>query len=100
RGVALAGAMDDHPGEPHYYLAFIGVAPNRQRHGMGTALLQDSLARIDKAGAPAYLENSNPRNLPLYQRLGFRVIKEVRAPGGAPPIFAMWRPAKGKIAKK
>jgi ribosomal protein S18 acetylase RimI-like enzyme len=96
RGVALAGAMDDHPSEPHFYLAFVGVAPNRQRRGMGTALLEETLARVDKAGAPAYLENSNPKNLPLYQRLGFRVIKEVRARPEAPPLFAMWRPASGK----
>jgi ribosomal protein S18 acetylase RimI-like enzyme len=96
RGVALAGAMDDHPSEPHYYLAFIGVAPNRQRHGMGTALMEESLARVDRAGAPAYLENSNARNLPFYQRLGFRVIKEVRARPEAPPLFAMWRPAAAR----
>jgi len=96
RGAALANAMEEHPAEPHYYLAFVAVAPNRQRQGMGTAILEESLARIDKAGAPAYLENSNPRNLPLYQRLGFRTIKEVRAGEGAPPLFAMWRPARGR----
>ncbi len=96
RGIALANAMDDHPAEPHYYLAFVAVAPNRQRQGLGTALLQETLARVDRAGAPAYLENSSPKNLALYQRLGFRVIKEVRAGEGAPPLFAMWRPASGK----
>ncbi len=96
RAAALAGAMDDHPAEPHYYLAFIAVAPNKRGHGMGSALLEETLARVDRAGAPAYLENSNPRNLPLYQRLGFRTIKEVRARDGAPPLFAMWRPATGK----
>lgn len=96
RAAALAGAMEDHPAEPHYYLAFIAVAPNKRGHGMGGALLEETLARVDKAGAPAYLENSNPRNTPLYARHGFRTIKEVRARDGAPPLFAMWRPASGK----
>jgi ribosomal protein S18 acetylase RimI-like enzyme len=100
RAAALAGAMEDHPSEPHYYLAFVGVAPNRQRRGLGTALLEETLARVDKAGAPAYLENSNPKNLPLYNELGFRVIKEVRARPDAPPLFAMWRPAAGGGAKR
>lgn len=100
RGLALANAMENHPSEPHYYLAFIGVAPNRQRQGLGTALLEETLARVDRAGAPAYLENSNPRNLPLYQRLGFRVIKEVRARPEAPPLFAMWRPGKQKAENR
>ena len=36
RGAAMAGAMDEHPGEPCFYLAFIGVAPNRQGRGLGT----------------------------------------------------------------
>lgn len=99
RAAALAGAMEGHPAEPHYYLAFVGVAPNRQRHGMGRALLQETLARVDRAGAPAYLENSNPRNLRLYQELGFRVIKEVRAGKDAPPLFAMWRPGKSASHK-
>jgi ribosomal protein S18 acetylase RimI-like enzyme len=99
RAAALAGAMEGHPAEPHYYLAFVAVAPNRQRHGMGTALMQETLARVDRAGAPAYLENSNPKNLPFYQRLGFRVIREVRAGKGAPPLFAMWRPATGAKGK-
>ena len=96
RGLALANAMEGHPAEPHYYLAFIGVAPNRQGRGLGTALLEETLARVDKAGAPAYLENSNPKNLGFYQGHGFRTIKEVRAGDGAPPLFAMWRPAAGK----
>jgi ribosomal protein S18 acetylase RimI-like enzyme len=96
RAAALANAMEDHPSEPHYYLAFVAVAPNRQQRGLGTALLQETLARVDRAGAPAYLESSNPKNLALYQRLGFRVIKEVRARPEAPPLFAMWRPASGR----
>jgi ribosomal protein S18 acetylase RimI-like enzyme len=93
RGAALAGAMEkNHPHEPHYYLGFIAVAPECQGQGLGSALLSATLERIDAAGAPAYLENSNPRNTPLYERHGFVAGKNI-APKGAPPMMAMWRKA-------
>jgi ribosomal protein S18 acetylase RimI-like enzyme len=96
RGAAMAAAMEHaHPKEPYFYLAFIGVAPRFQGSGMGSALLAETLARVDAAGAPAFLENSNPRNIKLYERLGFRVVHEVTARRDAPPLYAMWRPAKG-----
>jgi len=92
RGAAMAAAMErGHPQAPCFYLAFIGVAPRAQRTGLGSALLAHALTRIDALGANAYLENSNPRNLGLYERAGFSITREVRARSDAPPIFAMWR---------
>ena len=67
------------PHEPHFYLAFIAVAPRLQGLGLGSALLEATLARVDAAGAPAYLENSNPRNLALYERLGLHARPRDRA---------------------
>ena len=97
RGAALAAAMEEtRPRERHFYLAFLGVAPRLQGSGWGSALLERTLARIDATGANAYLDNSNPRNLPLYQRYGFEVVGEVIARSDAPPLYAMWRPARGR----
>ena len=94
RGAAMSAAMEDaHPAAPYFYLAFIGVAPRMQGRGMGSSLLRQTLARADASGTGAYLENSNPRNLRLYERAGFSVIREIKARADAPPIFAMWRPA-------
>lgn len=91
RGVALADAMEkNHPRQPHYYLGFIAVAPEYQGQGLGSALLGATLERI--GAAPAYLENSNLRNTPLYERHGFVAGKNI-APKGAPPMTAMWREA-------
>ncbi len=91
RGAALADAMEkNHPRQPHWYLGFIAVAPRRQGQGLGSALLAATLRRIDAAGTPAYLENSNPRNSPLYQRHGFVARRNI-APEGCPPMLAMWR---------
>jgi ribosomal protein S18 acetylase RimI-like enzyme len=82
-----------HPKEPHWYLAMIGVDPSRQGQGLGAALLKATLAQVDEQGLPAYLESSNPANLPLYERHGFEVQGEIR-PGDGPPIIPMLRPAR------
>lgn len=96
RGSAMGDAMEkNHPHIPHYYLAFIAVAPRFQGMGLGSALMDATLARVDAADAPAYLENSNPKNTKLYERSGFVRQKNI-APKGAPPLIAMWRDAKPK----
>ena len=94
RGSAMGDAMEkNHPHDPHYYLAFIGVAPRLQGMGLGGAMLEATIKRIDEAKGAAYLENSNPKNTKLYERMGF-VAKKSISPPGAPPLIAMWRPAR------
>lgn len=82
-----------HPKEPHWYLPLIGVAPARQGMGHGSALLQRALLQSDKDGTPAYLESSNPRNIPLYERHGFKLLGTIQVET-SPPIFPMLRPAQ------
>src|SRR5260221_2464182 len=66
RGSAMAEAMEkNHPHQPHFYLAFIAVAPRLQGLGLGSALLESTLKRVDEFGVPAYLGNSNPKNARL-----------------------------------
>lgn len=60
--------------EPHFYLFVIGAA--RRGGGLGSTLLRKVLDQCDRQGLGAYLESSNARNLPLYERHGFRVIAE------------------------
>ena len=67
-----------HPEEPHWYLPLIAADPSRQGEGLGTALMQTAMENIDADGRPAYLESSNPRNVPLYKRFGFEPIGEIR----------------------
>ncbi len=82
-----------HPQEPHWYLAAVGVDPARQGEGLGSALIKAGLRLCDEQGLPAYLESSNPRNVPLYERHGFEVIGLVQ-PADYPPLYPMLRPAR------
>lgn len=82
-----------HPEEPHWYLPLIGVVPAQQGRGLGSAIMEHGLALCDEARLPAYLESTNPKNIPLYERHGFTVIGEIRI-GRCPPIFPMLRTAR------
>jgi len=79
-----------HPTDPHWYLPLIGVDPAYQGRGYGTALLDYALQTCDRDHLPAYLESTNPRNIPLYQRHGFEVLGTIQA-GGSPPLVPMLR---------
>jgi GNAT superfamily N-acetyltransferase len=83
-GDAVA-ALDEHRRrhvpEPHFYLSALGVEPERQGEGIGTALLRPTLDRCDRERIPAYLETAVARNVLLYERLRFDVVEEIDLPG-------------------
>lgn len=83
-----------HPAEPYWYLPLIGVDPAVQGRGLGSRLLEAALQIVDRDGVPAYLEASNARNLPLYERYGFRLTGTIRA-GSSPSLYPMVRPRSG-----
>ena len=78
--------LRNRPPGPFWYLAALGAA--QQGRGVGTTLLEHRLDRIE---GPAYLESSNERNLPLYERFGFRVTGEIHLPEGGPTLWKMYR---------
>ena len=81
-----------HPKEPHWYLPMIGVDPTRQGNGVGSSLMKHSLEICDRDNLIAYLESSNPRNISLYERYGFKVIGEIQS-GSSPVVRPMLREA-------
>jgi ribosomal protein S18 acetylase RimI-like enzyme len=84
-----------HPrGESHYYLSLLATDPARRGNGYGLGLLADNLHLIDAEGANAYLEASNPANVPLYRRYGFVERGQFSLPDGGPTVQTMWRPAR------
>ncbi|MCX4988529.1 MULTISPECIES: N-acetyltransferase [unclassified Streptomyces] len=92
--VELIGRLtaDVHPvGRAHAYLWMIGVAPERQGEGLGSALIESVLERCDREGLAAYLEASNDRSRALYERLGFVLSgRPLDLPDG-PRMWPMWR---------
>jgi GNAT superfamily N-acetyltransferase len=66
---------------PHFYLSALGVEPDRQGTGIGTALMGPVIARCDRDALPAYLETAVARNVLLYERVGFGVVDELILPG-------------------
>jgi GNAT superfamily N-acetyltransferase len=70
------------PGK-HLYLSILGVEPSRQGQGLGSALIRPMVERADAEGLPCYLETFQPRNLPLYQKHGFKItVEEVEPNSG------------------
>ena len=96
---AMIGALNAieraHPTEPHYYLEILGTRQDRQSKGVGSAVINAVLERCDEEGVPAYLESSNPRNVPFYARHGFKERDEVSCGKGAPTCTTMWREPRG-----
>ena len=82
----------EHPEGPHYYLGVLGVDPSRQGNGVGSTLVRAGIELADRDGLGAYLETSNPQNLPLYERHGFEVTRSFDFASGAPRCWLMWRP--------
>jgi ribosomal protein S18 acetylase RimI-like enzyme len=91
---ALFARMEEfHLTEPHWYLPLIAADPARQGQGLGSALMEAAIARIDADGLPAYLESSTPRNVPFYQRFGFESIGEIKTET-SPVLTPMVRPGR------
>lgn len=86
-------AMAPHrPTEPVWFLATVGVHPDRQGRGLGRAVLTPGIAAAAAEGVPAFLETSDENNVHLYQRLGFQISAEFELPDGGPRTWAMTRP--------
>jgi len=82
-----------HPQDTHYHLQFIGVRPEYQGTGIGSALLRAVLDRCDLEGAAAYLE-ADERSKLLYLKHGFEAAAEISLPEG-PSFWPMWRAPRG-----
>ena len=94
RAMRVGDAIDaHHPPGPYWYLHIAGVDPAHQGRGLGSASIRQGLARAREDGLPAFLETATPRNVSLYQSLGFEVIDEWQVPKGGPKFWSMLNPA-------
>ena len=81
--------------EPHWYLMVVGVDPELQGRGLGSALVSEGLKRADESNSPCYLETSEERNVAFYERHGFVVVDTAPLGKGGPTGWAMHRKGRG-----
>jgi GNAT superfamily N-acetyltransferase len=77
------------PEEPHVHLGPIGVAPEVQSQGFGTALMRRYIEYLNQEQAAGYLETDRPENVEFYKRFGFVLRREEVLIGT--PVWYMWR---------
>ncbi len=65
------------PTEPHWYLGLLASHPSRRGEGLARAVAEPGLAAAQARGVPAVLETTNPDNVLLYERSGWRVTAEL-----------------------
>ncbi len=93
------GIVHDHavharrPEGPHWYFRDLVTSPRARNRGIGTMLLKNRLAEVDRDPLPVFLESTTEGSKRLYERYGFEHVANVTAiPGGT--VFIMIRPAQ------
>lgn len=62
------------------YIQAVGVEPDRAGQGLGSRLVDHALSRIAMTHRSCILRTEQPRNVPFYQKLGFRCVEHVDRP--------------------
>ncbi|MDB0601356.1 GNAT family N-acetyltransferase [Tenacibaculum maritimum] len=65
----------NHPKEPFLHLYYVGVFRDQQGKGIGTKLINEAINHYNNYRI-VYLETSDKRNIPLYQKLGFNIVNK------------------------
>ncbi|MBS1512805.1 MAG: GNAT family N-acetyltransferase [Bacteroidetes bacterium] len=78
RAISRESAISNvHPGKNIYYLWFIGVESSQQGQGVGSHLLGEIIQKGSSENRAICLETSTLKNIPWYERYGFRIYKEL-----------------------
>ena len=72
----------------YIYLYVIGVAPEHQGKGIGSHLINTMASHLPPE-IPIYLETETERNVSLYERLGFKILKKIMVPSLQLPMWEM-----------
>lgn len=86
-----------HLSDDTVYLYILGVAPESQGKGVGSALVREKLAECDKEGCTVYLETNTEHNVGYYESFGFSLVKKVIEEHGA---FTTWYMIREPSAKQ
>lgn len=72
---------------PYGHLYLIGVLPERQGQGRGSALMDPMIESMGKRSIPIYVETANPTNVEIYKKKGFAVFHTI--PCGNNTLYLM-----------
>jgi ribosomal protein S18 acetylase RimI-like enzyme len=64
--------------ERYCHLYLIGVLPERQGQGRGSALMDPMIEHMGRKSRSIYLETANPTNVEIYEKKGFDVFHTMR----------------------
>ncbi len=78
----------------HMYLATLAVDPAYHGQGFASKLMHPMLRRLDAQQVPAYLETQNLRNVEMYRRWGFELLREETMPGSDLKLWLMLRKSR------
>ena len=67
-------------GDDFWYLSIIGILPKFQGQGLGPGLITNVLEKTDSLNVSTFLETFTPRNIPFYERLGYREVQSFDEP--------------------
>jgi predicted N-acetyltransferase YhbS len=82
------------PREPHWHLGPVGVLPELQGSGIGTALMRRFCHEVDARQAAAFLETDQSSNVRFYKSFDFHLVDEVDIFGVK--NYFMWRSRKSQ----
>ncbi|MBU1221527.1 GNAT family N-acetyltransferase [Myxococcota bacterium] len=74
------------------YLQVIGVRKTFQHQGLGKKLLNDIVSEADLSGKHIYLETETLENVAMYEKYGFKVLRQITLPVLNLPMWEMRRP--------
>ncbi len=78
-------------GRSFIYLFIVGVATELQGQGFGGKLLRALIDNYDTSGIPIYLETEIEKYVKLYEKFGFRTVKQITLPIVNHPMWEMVR---------
>ncbi|MBD3188337.1 GNAT family N-acetyltransferase [Candidatus Bathyarchaeota archaeon] len=86
---------DKHAPTQHCYIWVLGVHPDHQARGHGSALLSHCCKELDEKSITGYLETAVERNIPFYIKYGFELVERRVLERDSLTLFAMIREPTG-----
>jgi len=83
--------------QTHWFLGPVGIEPDFQRRGVGTALVELCCERVDAQKGVIFLRTDQPDSVPFFTKFAFKTAAETEVIDV--PNWIMLRPAKDDSAR-